>query len=647
MTPEGAALRVRERVRIRSRRRRSHRRWRRRLFRVGLLSLGALAVVATLDVAWVVTTAGRELRATRDRLQQGADALTAGRLDDADTAFTLAGASADRVTGALHHPSSGLAAALPVLGDDVRAVRALAGASALAADAGRELVDAARGASWDGSTVPGLVSGGVVDTGAIAAAAPALDRAGSLLGRAERALAPVETDGLFGSIADVLVTARRTLASRDRLVTTAGTLSRLLPAFLGDPDPRRYLMVMQNLADPRGSGGYPGSYALLEATGGRIELRRMAQMSTLRSVPRVEAPPDVVSRYARFGALTHFIATTYSPDFPTSARLLMQLWEASGRPAVDGVIAVDSVWMSYVLSAIGPVETPAWPQPITAESVSDLLDRQTFETRSQTRSDRLQNALGAALWSAVLERPLPAQGFADAVARAARERHLQVYSADPGEEQMLDELGASGRIELGENPLLVAWDGGVASRAGYFAEKRVDHVATLRADGSADVSVTVTLTNPAPEGPPSILLGLGAANDVPIGHYAAFVNVYLPPAAEQIDARGGSLHLVEREFGRPVVLGLLGAAAGGSDVLRVTYRVPGVLVRSDGGDVEYRLDVVPLPALRPDLFRVTVVLPPGSEVVSHGPGTTLEEGTLVWDQAPTTPASVWVRFRVH
>jgi hypothetical protein len=604
-------------------------------------------VIAALDTAWVVTTAGREVRATRDRLQEGSDALLAGRLDVADTAFALAGTSADRLTGSLRHPAAGLAAALPVLGDDVRAVRVLADASGLAAAAGGQLVDAAREAGWDGSNIPGLVSGGTVDTAAIAAAAPALDRTASLLDRADRLLASVETDALFGSVADAIATARGTLASRQHLVTTAGNVSRLLPGFLGDRGPRRYLVVMQNLSDPRGSGGYPGSYALLEAAGGRIQLRRMAQMSTLGTAPRIDGPPDVEARYERFGALTHFIATTYSPDFPTSARLLMQLWRASGRPAVDGVIAVDSVWMSYALSAIGPVETPAWPEPITAENVSDVLDRGTFETLSQARSDALQNALGAALWAAVLERPLPARAFADAVARAASERHLQVYSADTNEERLLVELGASGAIELSDNPLLVAWDGGVASRAGYFAEKRVDHVTTLRADGSADVDVTVTLTNGAPAGPPSILLGLGAANDVPIGHYTSFVNVYLPRAAEQIDARGGSLHLVEREFGRPVILGLLGADAGGSDVLRLTYRVPGVLVRSDGGDVEYRLDVVPLPALRPDRFRVTVVLPPGSEVVSHGPGTTLAERTLVWDQAPTTPASVWVRFRAH
>jgi hypothetical protein len=605
--------------------------------------LAAVAVLAALDAAWVVTAGGRDLRATRDRLEQGADALLAGRLGDAEAAFTLAGTSAEHAAGLLSHPTSDVAALLPWLGDDVRAVRVLADASGLAAEAGRALTDAAREAGWDGSSIPGMVSPGAVDTAAVAAAVPALDRAEGLIVRADRLLAPIETDGLLGPVADAVASARETVDSREHLVTTAARLSRLLPGFLGGEGPRTYLVVIQNLADPRGSGGYPGSYAVLETRNGRIRLERTAQVSTLGVAPKIQAPPDVAARYERFGALTHFIATTYSPDFPTSARLLMQLWQASGRPPVDGVISGDSVFMSYVLSAIGPVETPAWPVPITAENVSDVIDRDTFLTLSQQRSDRLQNAIGAALWSAVLERTPPARAFAEAVGRAARERHLQVYSADPAEERTLEALDVSGHIELGDDPLLVVWDGAVGSRVGYFVEKSVDYEATLLPDGSARVSVTVTVDNPAPDGPPSILLGEGAANDVPVGYYEAFVNVYLPRAAEQIEIRGGYLQLVEHEFGGPVVLGLIGAPSGGTASMRVSYRAVDLAVPSGDGS-EYRLDVLPIPALRPDRFDVAVALPAGAQVLSRAPGTGLTGGTFTWDGAPTTPVHLWLRF---
>lgn len=632
--------RLRERIRVRARAPRS----RRRHVRIGLLALGALALLAALDAVWVATTAGRELGATRDRLEAGADALLEGRLDEASASFLLAQASAEHTSSALRHPTGAVGGWLPILGDDVQAVRALSSASGLAAQAGRSLVRAARDAGWDGTTIRGLASAGSIDTAAIARARPQVEAAATLLTRAEHALAPIPTRGLFGPVRDAVDIARERLASRARLTRTAAVLTELLPPFLGDPTPRRYLVVMQNLSDPRGSGGFPGSFAVLSAAQGHVRLGRLAPTTTLGTVPSIDSPPGV-ARYEAFGALTHFTATTYSPDFPTSAQLLMSMWEAARRPPVDGVISVDPVWMSYVLEAIGPVDTPAWPEAITAQNATDVLLRRTFETPSLTESNLMQGLLGEALWRAILERPLPAKAFGEATARAARERHLHVYSSEPAEERALDALGASGRFDPGPNALVVAWDGGVAGRTGFFAEKDVRYEASLMPDGSAEVAVTVTLTNGAPSGSPSVLLGTGEGADVPVGYYAAFVNVYLPRGAEGIDVHGGSVQLVEREFGRRVVMGLIGAPSGGTGTLRVTYRVPGLAARN-GDEWVFRLDVIPLPALRPDRFQISVELPAGAEVTSSASGVTVEGTTLEWEGAPTTPRYLWVRYRV-
>ena len=43
------------------------------------------------------------------------------------------------------------------------------------------------------------------------------------------------------------------------------------------------------------------------------------------------------------------------------------------------------------------------------------------------------------------------------------------------EQGALEGLGAAGQFTLGDNPLAVAWDGAVSSRAGYFARKEVSY----------------------------------------------------------------------------------------------------------------------------------------------------------------------------
>lgn len=450
----------------------------------------------------------------------------------------------------------------------------------------------------------------------------------------------IDASTLVGPVREAVVSARREVSARAATVQHAAQAAALLPGLLGHPQPRAYLVLMQNLSDPRGAGGHPGSYALLRARDGRISLAEVGVLSALPNVPRVRVE-GVAARYAKFGSFYRLVASTYPPDFPTAARLMLALWGETGRPSVDGVIAVDSVWMSYVLDALGPLRTPAWPTPITARNVSRILDADTFRL-PQPASDRIQTALATAIWRALLARPLSGRAFAEALGRAARERHLQVYSADGREESLLEGLGAAGSVRPEPNALMVVWDGGSDSRSGYFAQKRVGYRADVHADGSADVSIDVELRNTAPTGPPSILLGTGTGE--PVGTYSAWVNVYAPVAAEALRSDGGALELVERELGRKVLMGFLTAPPqGGTDVLHVRYHLPSAVREVDGRSV-FRIQVVPQPALRPDAFDVQIRLPGGSSVVGTSAGVHVSDSTASWTGTPVEPTDVSVTF---
>jgi hypothetical protein len=598
-----------------------------------------MPVLLVLDAAWVATRARDDLNEARAGIVRGADALVDGRLDDARGAFGDAERAADGASGMMSHPAGAVAGWIGPLADDVAAIRGVANASALVARAGLRLADAAERTGWNGAGASDLGPGSLDLEGLRSATRP-LEDADALLADAAGSLSSIRTDGLVGSIRDGVTLARSELAEKRGLVRSAVELSRVLPGFLGGDGPRRYALLTLSLADPRGSGGYPGAYGILRADGGSLELTTFGPTASLGVVPPVSAGSqgEDQARYERFGARTHFIATTYSPDFAASARQFLRMWEASGREPLDGVIAVDSVWMSYVLAASGPVETDAWAVPITAENVSDVLDRETYLSLDAERSNQVQNAIAASLWQALLERPLAGRALADALARGTRERHLQVYAVRPEEEATFERLDAAGRVEIGEVPVLVAWDGAVASRAGYFAERSVAFRAVLAPDGSAHVRQTITLTNGAPTGPPSILVG-GFEGDVPAGHYESYVNTYLPARAEGIDVRGGALWLVEREFDVPVVLGLIGASSGGTASMEISYDLPAPSERG-----RFRVDVTPLPALRADDVSVEIVVPAGTRVLGASPGAGSEGSSVRWSGAPTEPTAVWVAY---
>jgi hypothetical protein len=608
---------------------------------LGVVALLGLALL--VDAAWVGTTLLRDAGAIRRNLAEGSRLLEAGRIEEAATRFTLAGRTAGSLAGALRHPAAVLAGLAPGIREDVDAARALAEASGEVATAGTELVRAAARAGWDGASVPGMAGPGRVDVGAIAQAAPALRAAAAAVERARALLRAAPTRGLAGSLAAGVTQARTEVEARAPALRRAADAAELLPGFLGADGPRRYLLIAQNLSDPRGSGGHVGSHAVLTADAGRLHLGPVTATAELGPGPAVPAPPEIVRRYRRFGSLQWLTAGTYPPDFRTAGRLLVDQWAARGEEPVDGVISVDAVWMRYLLEAIGPVETPAWSEPLTAENVVDVLARDTFAVTDADLSNALQAALAEALWHAALARPPELRALADALGRAGAERHLQIYSAHPEEEALLAELGVAGAVPETEHPLQVVWDGASENRAGYFAEKEVDYRAVVSPDGWAEVELAATLHNGAPpDGGPSILLG--TPGQPTFGWFWAYANVYLPPDARILDLRGGSLMLEEREAGRPVAMGLVGAGPGGSQGFHVRFRAQAVETDADGSS-RFVLDVLPQPALRPDLVRVRVELPAGAEVLGSSPQVRVEAGILTWEGRPTTPQHLWVRYR--
>lgn len=543
--------------------------------------LGLLLILLIADALWSGVSAARDLRGARERLAHGGDLLLAGDLNGAQAAFAQASEMARGAQGYLDHPMPKLARALPWVSDDAKAVGTIAEAAEAAAHAGLELTASARLVGWDGTHVPGFGVNGRIDAARIRAAAPGMRTAADLLASAEGSLETVDTDGLVGPVASALEQARTEIARRASTAATAATAASMLPGFLGADGPRSYLIVMQNLSDPRGAGGYPGSYGLIQVDGHRIRLEELRPTSSIPRVAPVPAPPDVARLYGDFGARTDFIATTYSPDFPTDARLMLGIWDAAGQPPVDGVISGDAVLMSYLLKALGPVDSPVrapgWPATITSDNVVEVMNHDTFLTTSQTQSDRWQTVTGAALWGSLLSRSWPPQDVGGALSRAATERHLQVYSTDPTEQQALTDLGAAGEVRLSpEQPSLVVLQGFTDNRAGYFVTTETTSSTTDLPEGGTEVTVTVTLHNSAPTGPPSILLGT-ATSQSPEGMFQVQLQVYLPEGAEvvesTVDGGPGILDLVEEEFGRPMAIQFLEVPAGSSSSARIVYRL--------------------------------------------------------------------------
>ena len=141
-------------------------------------------------------------------------------------------------------------------------------------------------------------------------------------------------------------------------LNSAADAAHLAPGMLGADGQRNYLLMIQNNAEVRASGGIPGALAILTLDNGKLTLGAQSSASELGQMsPPLSVDPEQEQIYSsRLGEYMHDVNLT--PDFPTAASTAQAIWEKKTGQRVDGVISLDPVALSYLLKATGPVKSP-------------------------------------------------------------------------------------------------------------------------------------------------------------------------------------------------------------------------------------------------------------------------------------------------
>lgn len=175
------------------------------------------------------------------------------------------------------------------------------------------------------------------------------------------------------------------LLLRDKAVIIEASLYELteilkyMKVFLGFDMDTRYLMVFQNNTELRASGGFIGSFALIDFSNGKIknlEVPGGGSYDTEGGLKeRIIAPEPL----HLVNPLWHFWDANWWPDWPTSARKLAWFYEHSGGPTVDGVISLTPTVMERLLGIIGPIDL--------MEEYGVIIDSKNFWQITQTLSE--------------------------------------------------------------------------------------------------------------------------------------------------------------------------------------------------------------------------------------------------------------------
>jgi len=465
---------------------------------------------------------------------------------------------------------------------------------------------------------------GVVDVGRMEQIRPAVAQGLAVTDRVAADLRGRDSVWLAPPVSAQLDRLRAKLATaRDQAHTLAQVVD-VLPGMLGADGPRHYFLAVQTPAEMRAGGGIIGNYGELTVDGGRIRLTRFGRIGELNppgdKLRVILQPADYLERYLRFGADLYFQNATLSPDFPSVATVIEQLYPQSGGEQIDGVVSVDPIALAAILGLTGPVDVPGWPVPLSAANAEQVLlhDQYAQLQSSPTRVDFLAETTRQVvnrLTGATLPGP---SVLMDALGPVVRAKHLELHSVRAPEQALIAQIKATGGLPaVNDDFFAVVGQNGSESKIDWYLHRGVTYRPTFDpATGAVHATASVTVQNDAPSsGEPAYILG-GADPLVPVspGQNRMYLSFYSPLGLAGATVDGRPVQMESELEGGRFVYSLFVTVAPKAQ-LTVELRLVG---RVSPGST-YRLDVAAQPTIHPDQFDAVVAAAPGWSVSGPAP----------------------------
>jgi len=380
-----------------------------------------------------------------------------------------------------------------------------------------------------------------------------------------------------------------------------------LPTLLGVHGPQHYLLVLQNSDELRGTGGFISAVSLITLDKSRLGSLEFADSYTLFNPQNhYPPPPQPLEQFMGIPYLL-FRDANWSPDFPTTARLLQSIYHQETGIAVNGIITVDLHAVELLIDALEPLTLPnveevltgenvlaqikaLWTQPTAGNAIDDIgLDKWWRERK------RFIPLLAAAIMQKLRSDTVDYVRVGGALEQALRERSIQIWLEEKSAAAQLALLGWDGalRVEPGVDYLSVIDTNMGYNKANAAIQSQLAYTVTWPADGDAPLAdVTIRYTHERQVADPGCDLTprYGSNYDDLVNRcFFNYVRLYTPKGSTLLSATGfqaDSIQARRGEVDTQVFAGYFILSPGEHTQVRFQYRLPATFTLAD-----YRLIV--------------------------------------------------------
>lgn len=288
-------------------------------------------------------------------------------------------------------------------------------------------------------------------------------------------------------------------------------LIKALPTLLGEKEGKKYLLLFQNDAELRPTGGFLTYYAIFRIEEGDIKVDSSSDIYNLdNSIASHPAPSDIIKKYFPSVKQAFIRDSNLSPDFIVSMKNFESLYEKSSQKNdIDGIIAINTHFFVNIIKILGEVEAsglkftadndPRCDCPQVVYTLEDEISRPVNYVKTN-RKGLVGDLMFATLDKALKSSPKLYWGklFQQFIVDA-NEKNIMFYLYDEGAQKGLDALNWSGRVKEFEGDYQYINDANFGGqKSNLFVDKKLEVEYSVDGDGTIKKKVTIDYKNPKP-----------------------------------------------------------------------------------------------------------------------------------------------------
>lgn len=418
---------------------------------------------------------------------------------------------------------------------------------------------------------------------------PKIDEIGAKLSLAEKEIEAVDFNRYpqkLGKhkVREPLTKGKQLFAETASLFVNAQPLLKNLPDLLGNKESRRYLVIFQNDAELRATGGFMTAFAIFKVDKGKLQVERSDDIYKLDEAKKKTFPaPEKILTYHKDVKNYQLRDSNLSPDFSLSMKEFEKLLKESNVDLgeYEGIIALDTHVLVSTINILGDFVVAGRTFSAENDNRCDcpkaIYELEDYSTRPVAflRDDR-KGIIGTLLYQ-MMQKALgvsPGQYWgklSQMLLNEAREKHVLFYFHDSQAQKGIEGVNFGGRIrDFDKDYLHINNVNFAGAKSNLFVENSVKQEITK--EGTNYVKfLTLNYKNPAPASNCNLEAGQLCLN----GILRNWLRIYVPKGSKLIEFKGSEMATKSYdELGKTVFEGFVTVKPQGSTTVNIKYSLP-------------------------------------------------------------------------